>query len=323
MERGPVVKIAVLDDYADVALSFGDWSAVTKRGQISVFNQHLAGSELVAMLQPFDLICTLRDRVSLTRELLAQLPNLKAIVASDPWVRTIDQAAAADLGIRMLTGKAPEDLPMAPNSNGEFSWALLMATVRNIPQEVARLKQGQWHHALGMSLEGKTLGVLGLGRYGFKMAQYGRTFDMNVIAWSQNLTAEAAAQAGVRMVDKDTLFRESDIVTVQYALSERSRGLVGARELGLMKPTAYLINSSRGPLVDEQALVAALQSRQIAGAGLDVFDEEPLPKDHPLLKLDNVVATPHLGFVTEAAMRHFYVGIASAVTDYLLEAQPA
>jgi phosphoglycerate dehydrogenase-like enzyme len=189
--------------------------------------------------------------------------------------------------------------------------------LRHIPSEATRLREGKWQHTLGEPLAGKTLGLVGLGKIGSKIAHYARAFDMQVLAWSQNLTADAAEGAGARQVDKDTLFREADVVSIHYALSNRSRGLVGAAELGAMKTTAYLINTSRGPIVDEEALVSALRNKQIAGAGLDVFDEEPLPKDHPFAQLDNVTATPHLGFVTETTMRRFYVGTALAVASYL------
>ncbi len=177
----------------------------------------------------------------------------------------------------------------------EFAWGLILATVRHIPrEEVQRLREGLWQKSLGMPLEGRTLGIVGLGRIGSRMARYARAFDMNVLAWSHNLTDEKARQAGATRVEKDDLFRHSDIVTIHYVMGDRSRGLVGQPEITVMKPTAYLINTSRGPIVDQGALLEALQNRRIAGAGLDVFDQEPLPKDHPLLALDNVTATPHL-----------------------------
>jgi phosphoglycerate dehydrogenase-like enzyme len=311
------MKIAILDDYANVALSYGDWSAVEGHAEIVVFNQHLSDASMVERLRPFDVICTLRNRADLTRETISQLPNLKVIVVSDPYVSCIDFSAAAERGIEVLQAEAPSDMPSDPNSTAEFAWGLLLATIRSIPSSVASLQQGQWLHTTGMALEGATLGIVGFGRYGKKIAQYAKAFGMNVIAWSENLNLDETRNAGVRPVDKETLFRESDVVSIHYVLSERSTGLVGTRELRLMKPTAYLINTSRGPIVDEQALVSALKNRQIAGAGLDVFDEEPLPKDHPLLSLSNVVATPHMAYVTEPTMRKFYVGIANAVGAYV------
>ncbi|MGE0385528.1 MAG: D-2-hydroxyacid dehydrogenase family protein [Gammaproteobacteria bacterium] len=312
-----MLKIAILDDYAGVALALADWSEVEKRAEITVFREAVAEGDIAEKLHRFDVICTLRDRFPFTRVTFEKLPNLKALVASDPYVRVIDFAAAAERGVEVLKGDAPADMPVAGNSTGEFAWGLLLATIRGIPSAAGHLRRGEWRQTLGMSLEGKTLGVVGLGRFGARMAEYGRVFDMNVLAWSQNLSPEAAVRAGARLVDKETLFRESDIVTLHYVLSDRSRGLVGEKELNAMKPTAFLINTSRGPIVDEQALIAALKTKRIAGAGLDVFDQEPLPKEHPLLKLDNVVATPHLGFVTEPAMRRFYVGLAAQVTAYV------
>ncbi len=311
------MKVAILDDYANVALSYGDWSLIKKRAEVVVFKEHIAEEKLVTALQPFNVVCTLRNRADLTRETINQLPNLKVIVVSDPYVACIDFAAAAERGIEVLQANAPANTSSDTYATAEFTWGLLLATVRHIPSTVSSLKQGQWHHTPGMSLAGKTLGIVGLGRYGKKIAQYAKAFDMYVIAWSQNLNAEDAQNAGVKPVDKETLFRESDIVSIHYVMSERSIGLVGERELAAMKPTAFLINTSRGPLVDEQALIFALKTNQIAGAGLDVFDQEPLPPNHPLLELSNLVATPHLAYVTEPTMRSFYVGIANAVRAYL------
>ena len=316
------MKIAILDDYASAALTLADWSPVTRQADVHVFNRHLSDAEIVAALEPFEVICTLRERASLPAQVLDRLPHLKAIVVTDARVRTIDYAAAARNGVVILEGKAPADLPSAPAATAEFAWGLILATVRHIPAEAQRLREGLWQKSLGMPLEGKTLGIVGLGKIGARVARYARAFDMQVLAWSQNLTDEAAREAGTERVEKEDLFRRSDIVTVHYVMSERSRGLVGRPEIGAMKPTAYLINTSRGPLVDESALIEALQSRRIAGAGLDVFDEEPLPEGHPLLALDNVTATPHLGFVTELAMRRFHIGAALAVTSYL-RGQPA
>jgi phosphoglycerate dehydrogenase-like enzyme len=311
------LKIAILDDYANAALTLADWSPVTQQAEVHVFTRHLSDDEIVQTLEPFHILCTLRERTSLPAQVLNRLPNLKAIVVTDTNVRTIDYSAAAKNGVVILEGKAPTDLPSAPASTAEFAWGLILATVRHIPAEVQRLREGSWQKSLGVPLEGKTLGIVGLGKIGARIARYARAFDMHVLAWSQNLTEEAAGKVGAERVGKDELFRRSDIVTVHYVMSERSRGLVGKAELAAMKPTAYLINTSRGPLVDEAALIETLQSKRIAGAGLDVFDQEPLPKGHPLLALDNVTATPHLGFVTEPSMRRFHSGAALAVASYL------
>jgi phosphoglycerate dehydrogenase-like enzyme len=312
-----MTKIAILNDYANAALTLADWSSVKDRAEVQVFDYHLSDDEMVSALQPFEVICTLRERVRLTKAVLEQLPKLVAIVVTDAHVSTIDYGAAEARGIKILEARPPADVPTAPSSTSEFVWGLILATLRHIPQEAGRLREGHWQHTVGQPLAGKTIGLVGLGKIGTKIAQYARVFDMPVIAWSQNLTAEKAAQAGARLVDKATLFREADIVSVHYVLSDRSRGLVGAGEFGLMKPTAYFFNTSRGPIVDEQALISVLQNRRIAGAGLDVFEREPLPQDHPFTRLDNVLATPHLGFVTEPTMRRFYVGTALAVEAYL------
>lgn len=312
-----MVKIAVIDDYADVALSYGDWSIAEKSASIMAFREHLSDADIVEALQPFEVICTLRERTFLSCAILERLPELRAVVMAGPNERTIDRQAAADRGIRLIEAPLPTNFDAAIDSTTEFVWGLIVATVRHIPQQANSLKQGVWQHTPGMYLGGKTLGVVGLGRFGAKIARIAQMFGMRVLAWSEHLTDQAAVAAGAQRVDKERLFRESDIVSVHYVLSDRSRGLVGASEFALMKPTAYLINTSRGPIVDEDALLAALQRGRIAGAGLDVFDREPLSGEHPLLKLDNVVATPHLGFITEEALRGFYEGMASAVTAYV------
>jgi phosphoglycerate dehydrogenase-like enzyme len=312
-----MTKIAILNDYANAALTLADWAGIKAKAEVRVFDRHLSDTEIVTELASFEVICTLRERARLTAEILAQLPALKAIVVTDAHVRTIDYRAAEARGIKILEARAPADLAAAPSSTSEFVWGLILATLRHIPQEVGHLRDGHWQGSLGQPLAGKTIGLVGLGKIGSKIAQYARTFDMSVIAWSQNLTAEAAERAGARRVDKAELFREADLVSVHYVLSERSRGLVGAAELGLMKPSAYFFNTSRGPIVDERALITTLENRRIAGAGLDVFDQEPLPDGHPFTRLDNVVATPHLGFATEPNMRRFYVGTTAAVEAYL------
>jgi len=312
-----VVSVAIIDDYAGAALTLADWAPVARQAKIQVFTHHLSDREIVAALQPFEIVCTLRERSSLSSQTLAQLPNLKMIVVTDARVGTIDQPAATARGILVCEGKAPEDMPAAPTATAEFAWGLILATVRHIPEESQRLQRGDWQRTLGYVVAGRTLGIVGLGRIGTRMAHYARAFDMQVLAWSQNLTEAAAAKAGVKRVEKGFLFQNSDIVTVHYVLSGRSRGLVGSAEITAMKPAAYLINTSRGAVVDETALIAALREKRIAGAGLDVFDQEPLPQDHPLRALGNVTMTPHLGFVTEVGMRRFYTGAALAVGAYL------
>lgn len=316
-----MTSVAILDDYANAALALADWTPVVRRASVQVFTRHLSEQEMISALQPFEIVCTLRERATFSSLTLQQLPNLKMIVVTDARVSTIDYQAASARGILVCEGKAPAGLPAAPTSTAEFAWGLLLATVRRIPQESQRLGRGEWQHSLGCVLAGRTLGIVGLGKIGVRMAHYARAFDMKVLAWSQNLTDQAARDAGAARVEKAALFRDSDVVTVHYVLSPRSRGLVGGAEIAAMKPTAYLINTSRGPLVDEPALVAALRDKRIAGAGLDVFDQEPLPQDHPFCGLDNATLTPHLGFVTEVSMRRFYAGAALATSAYL-EGQP-
>ncbi|MGM9478865.1 D-2-hydroxyacid dehydrogenase family protein [Pedobacter sp. GSP4] len=294
-------KIAILDDYQDVAKSFVDWTAVTPYAAIEVFTDHLHGEdEIVARLKHFDIICVMRERTPLTPGLLMRLPNLKLIVSTGARNRSIDVAAAEKLGIEV------QNTGYLGHGALELTWALLMAIAKHIPQENANLRRGGWQHLVGNDLKGKTLGILGLGNLGAQVAAVANVFDMDVIAWSENLTPEKATAGGARYVDKQTLFQESDYLTVHMVLSERSRGIVGATDLALMKPTAYLINTSRGPLVDENALIKSIEENKIAGAALDVFDQEPLDTDHPFRKLKNVLATPHIGFVTQDTYQLFY-----------------
>jgi phosphoglycerate dehydrogenase-like enzyme len=306
------MKVAILDDYQNVALQLADWSAVRQHAEITVFNEHLADpAAVVARLRPFEVVCVMRERTPLTREILQQLPKLKLIASTGPRNASIDTKAAADLGIA-VTATGYDSTPTI-----EFTWSLILACMRRIDREAASLKAGGWQTSLGSNLRGKSLGVIGLGNIGREVARIGLAFGMKVIAWSQNLTEEKASAAGASLVDKPTLFREADIVTVHLVLSHRTRGLIGAPELALMKPAARLVNTSRGPIVDEAALVEALKARRIAGAAIDVFDVEPLPPDHPFRKLENVLATPHLGYVTEDLYRTFYGDAATNIAKWL------
>ena len=301
MTRNRPVKVAVLDDYQGVALGMADWFMLEKTADITVFRDHLSDpTALVERLQPFDVVCVMRERTPLLRSILEQLPNLQLIASTAPRNASIDLAAAKELGITVCgTG-------YTPHAAAELTWALILAIIRNVPAESASLRNGQWQISVGTDLEGKTIGVLGLGRIGARIARVAGAFGMEVIAWSQNLTGERAQQHGARLVSKQELFREADILTVHLVLSARTRGIVGAPELQLMKPGAYLINTSRGPLVNESALIATLKNRRIAGAALDVYDSEPLPESHPFRSLDNVLATPHIGFVTQETYKTFY-----------------
>jgi phosphoglycerate dehydrogenase-like enzyme len=295
------IKVAVLDDYQGVALDMADWSTLRGRADITVFRDHLADpAAVVDRLRPFDVVCVMRERTLLPGSILEQLPNLKLISSTGPRNASIDVAAARARGITVCsTG-------YSAHGAAELTWALILAMIRRVPAEGASLREGGWQISVGGDLEGKTLGVLGLGRLGGRSAKIARAFGMNVVAWSQNLTRERAEEQGAQLVSKEELFRDSDIVTIHLVLSRRTRGIVGAQDLRLMKPTAYLVNTSRGPLVDEDALVDALRRRVIAGAALDVYDVEPLPESHPFRSLDNVLATPHVGFVTRDTYETFY-----------------
>ena len=306
-------KVAILDDYHGVALGMADWGVLASECPVEVFRDHLTDLDAIAdRLRDFEIVTCMRERTPFGRDLLKRLPNLRLLVTTGMRNAAIDVAAARELGIVVCgTSGGPESPP------AELTWGLILALVRHIPREDAATRAGHWGTTVGMCLENRVLGVLGLGRLGSKVARVGVAFEMTVIAWSENLTAERAAKCGATLVTKDELFARSDILSVHVQLSARTRGLVGARELSLMKPTAYLINTARGPIVDEQALVKALEHRAIAGAGLDVFDEEPLPADHPFKRLDNTLLMPHAGYVTEAQYRVRYRDTVEDVAAYL------
>ena len=306
------MKVAILDDYQDAALRLADWSAVRRRAEITVFNDHLADpAAVVERLRPFDVVCVMRERTPLSRDILQQLPRLKLIASTGPRNAAIDMRVAAERGI-VVTATGYESTPTI-----ELSWALILASARHLAREAASVRDGGWQTRIGTNLRGKCLGVIGLGNIGKEVAQIALAFGMTVIAWSQNLTSEIASAAGATLVDKDALFRQADIVTIHLILSRRTSGLVGAAELALMKPTAWLINTSRGPIVDQAALIEALQARRIAGAAIDVFDVEPLQTDHPFRKLENVLATPHIGYVTEDLYRTFYGDAAANIAKWI------
>lgn len=294
------MRIAILDDYQRVALSSADWASLGA-ADVVPFHGHIAETaDLVAELRPFDVVVAMRERTPFTAERLRLLPNLRLLVTTGMRNASIDLTAAAAAGVTVCgTGGSGGATP-------ELTWALILSLVRHVPDEDRRMRAGGWQQTIGFGLDGRTLGVVGLGNIGRRVAAIGQAFGMEVLAWSQHLSAAAAAEAGVAAVSKDELFTESDVITVHYKLSERSVGLVGARELGLMKPTAFIVNTSRGPIVDSDALLAALGSGAIAGAGLDVYDEEPLPGGHPLRTAPRTVLTPHLGYVTDDGYRKFY-----------------
>jgi len=296
-----MARVALLDDYQGVALRMADWKSLPAGTEVVAFPDHLADeSALAARLADFDIVMAMRERTPFTRSVLERLPKLRLLITAGMRNASIDMKAAAERGV-LVCGTSGLPYPTA-----ELAWGLILGLMRRIPAEDRATREGRWQTSLGLGLNGKTLGVLGLGTLGSRVARVGRAFEMTVLAWSQNLTAARAEEVGATLVAKDELLARSDIVSIHLVLSERTRGLLGARELGLMKRTAYLVNTSRGPIVDEAALVRALREGTIAGAGLDVFEPEPLPADHPFRSLPNIVVTPHLGYVTEETYRVFY-----------------
>jgi len=307
-----MTRLAILDDYQNVALRMADWSALPAGVTVQAFQDHLSDEAAVAKrLGDFEAVIAMRERTAFPRALLERLPKLKLLVTTGMRNASIDVKAAAERGVTVCGTSG------LPYPTAELTWALILALFRRVPAEDRATREGRWQISVGEGLNGKTLGLLGLGTLGSRVAKVGRAFEMNVIAWSQNLTAERAAEAGAALVPKDELLSRSDLVSVHLVLGDRTRGLLGARELGLMKPTAYLVNTSRGPIVDEGALVRALADKRLAGAGLDVFDEEPLPLDHPFRRLPNTVITPHLGYVTDETYRIFYAHALEDVQAFL------
>jgi phosphoglycerate dehydrogenase-like enzyme len=305
-------QVAVLDDYQGVALEFGDWSALSDEVDVTVFRDHLHDADDVARrLEPFDIVVAMRERTPFDSRLLDQLPRLRLLVTTGTRNAAIDVAAANARGV-VVSGTGGRATPTA-----ELAWGLILAVVRGIPAEDASIRSGGWQVSVGDGLADKKLGVIGLGRLGSAVAHVGKAFGMEVVAWSQNLTAERAEAAGVRLVGKDELLRTSDVLTVHLVLSDRTRGMIGATEFAAMKPTAYFVNTSRGPIVDEVALVNAIRSRTIAGAALDVFDQEPLAPDHPLRSLGRTVVTPHIGYVERETYEIFYREIVDDIRAFL------
>jgi phosphoglycerate dehydrogenase-like enzyme len=295
------VQIAVIDDWQDVARDVVDWSVLESIGEVTFVHDYPADNATLAeRLGRYQVICVMRERTRFDEDLLKRLPALKLLVTGGMRNAALDMQAAAKLGIKVCGTDSYKHA--AP----ELTWALIMAATRNLLSEANALRSGQWQRGLGGDLHGKTLGILGLGSIGQRVAQFGQVFGMRVIAWSENLTAERAEQVGVTCVSKQQLFEQADVLSVHLVLSERSRGLVDAQALGWMKPTALLVNTARGPIVDEAALIKALQKQHIAGAALDVFDEEPLPALHPFRTLDNVLATPHVGYVSRQNYAQFF-----------------
>ena len=305
-------NVAVLDDYQHAALKMADWTNVLSRADVAVFDDHLADPDaVIRRLRPFDALCVMRERTPLAGGILRALPKLKLIVSTGPRNASIDTAAADELGITV------KNTGYSSNPTIEFTWALILALARHLVDEANGMRNGRWQQHVGMGLSGKVLGVVGLGHVGGAVARVATAFGMRVVAWSQNMTTEIAKAAGAEFVSKDELFKQADIVTLHVILSARTEGLVGQAELQAMKPTALLVNASRGPVVDETALIEALTSKSIAGAAIDVFDEEPLPTDHPFRRLENVLATPHVGFVADDQYHSFYGDTVSALESWL------
>lgn len=306
------MRIALMDDYQKVARGSADWSRLPAGCRLEVFHDHVADADaLVKRLADFDIVMALRERTPFPAALLERLPRLKMIPTAGPRNASIDLEACTRLGIVVCHTAG------GSNATAELTWGLILSLLRHIPFEHHALRQGHWQTTVGTELGGHILGTIGLGHIGSRMARIAQAFGMRVLAWSQNLTAEKAGEAGAEAVSLERLLRESDVVTIHTRLSDRTRGLLGAKQLAWMRASSVLINTSRGPIVDEGALVEALRSRRIAGAGLDVYDIEPLPAGHPLLKLDNVALTPHLGYVTHEVYRGFYSQTLENILAYL------
>jgi phosphoglycerate dehydrogenase-like enzyme len=313
VSNSPVVNIAVLDDYQHVAQSLGNWAGLKTQANVVFFHDHVEDIEaLAARLASFEAVVLMRERTRVSAELLARLPRLKLIVTVGMWNAAIDLEAARTRGV-VVSGTSGGD----PAATPSLTWGLILSLTRNLHVESASVRAGGWQVGLGVDINGKTLGLLGLGKIGQAVARFGTAFGMRTIAWSQNLTTEKAAEFGVERVEKDELLEQADVLTVHLKLSDRTRGLIGKREFGLMKPTAYLINTSRGPIVSEADLIEALRTRQIAGAALDVYDTEPLPPAHPFRFLPNVLATPHIGYVSEKTYRAAYPQVVEDIHAWL------
>ena len=291
------MKIAILNDYLRRSQVSADWSGIAKTCDITVFDKAIAPEDAAATLKPFDIICTLRERMPISRELITQLPNLKMIAITGLYNRTLDAAAATERGIVVSYTELRGSYRKATS---ELAWGLMLAVARHIPFEANAMRRGGWQNTAGFTLFGRTLGLLGLGRQGRYMVPVAKAFGMEVIAWSRNLTAEFAGENGVRRVEKNELFAQSDVLSVHLVLGERTRGLVGARELALMKPSAILVNTARGEIIDETALTRMLEANELGGAGLDVFEHEPAisPRLLKLAKANKVVVLPHMGSAT-------------------------
>jgi phosphoglycerate dehydrogenase-like enzyme len=307
-----MMQVAILDDYQAAALKLADWQSLHPAVQLEAFDTHIDDeAELAHRLHVFEAVVAMRERTPFPASLFARLPNLKLLVTSGMRNAAIDLAAAGQHGVTVC------GTDMLPYPTAELTWGLILGLARHIPHEDRATREGAWQTTLGVGLKTKTLGLLGLGRLGAQVAAVGKAFGMEIVAWSQNLTAERAAASGATLVDKAELFAASDVISIHLVLSERTRHLVTAADLARMKPTAFLVNTSRGPIVDEAALLAALEAKRIGGAAIDVYDTEPLPRDHPFRRLPNAVVTPHLGYVTVENYRLAYGQAVEDIAAYL------
>jgi phosphoglycerate dehydrogenase-like enzyme len=307
-----MMRVAILDDYQGIALRLADWKSLQPAVQVEAFPEHIADIDTLAKrLHAFECVVLMRERTPLRRPLIDKLPNLQLVVTTGMVNASVDAAALAERGIVYCGTDG------VGHSTAELTWGLILGLLRSIPHEDHALRQGRWQTRIGYSAKGKTLGIIGLGRLGTMVAGYGKAFGMEVIGWSRSFTDARAAELGIKRVEKDALFAQADIVTLHVNLNDSSRGLVGAAELGRMKPTAYLVNTSRGPVVEEAALLAALKGRKIAGAAIDVYDVEPVAKGHPYFELDNVIVTPHLGYVIEENLRINYTSAVENIRAFL------
>jgi phosphoglycerate dehydrogenase-like enzyme len=306
------MRVAILDDYQNTALNSADWSSVSSKADIDVYSDHIHDEDAVAArLQDHEIICAMRERTPFPRSLIEKLPNLKLIISSGMRNRGIDVDAAKENDV-IVCGTKSVGKPTA-----ELAWGLILGLARKIPAEDSNVRAGGWQQTVGEGLIGKTLGIAGLGNLGSRMAVIAKAFDMNVIAWSQNLTQQRCDEFGVKLVTKDELMAQSDYLTIHLILSDRTRGVISTDDLARMKPTAYIVNTARGPIIDEDALVAALQNKTIGGAGIDVFSVEPLPVDHPFRNLGNTIITPHLGYVEAENYGAYFGGYVEAIDAYL------
>jgi phosphoglycerate dehydrogenase-like enzyme len=307
-----VTKIAILDDYQGVALSMGPWDRLPAGVEVTVFRDTIKDQDaLVARLLPFDAILAMRERTPFPGALIRRLPNLKLLMTTGERNRSLDIAAAQAQGVTVC-GTSSSGAPTV-----DITWGLILNLMRDLPAQAASLRAGTWQTSVGTAVGGQTLGILGLGKLGSAVAKVGLAFGMKVIAWSTNLTSEAAAAVGVTRVEKQELFAQSDVVSLHMILSDRSRGIVGAAELAAMKPSAFIVNTSRGPLIDQDALIAALKEGRIAGAGLDVYDQEPIPPAHPLLSAPNALLLPHLGYVSKQNYAAYFKGAVEVIEAFI------